>query len=281
MPPIYKSEEGRRAVLALYGEILARWPVPCEQLRLKTSGGETFVLACGAPGAPPLVLLQGSGANAAMWRGEIAALAASYRIYAVDVLGEPGFSAPVRPPLESDAYARWLGDVFDGLGLASAALAGVSLGGCLALDFATRAPDRVSQLVLINPGGIGRQRASLLWKILPLLFLGEWGRKRAFVIATGIRPGTAQRFDPEAGRLAIVIGRHFRRRRVRLPRFSDDRLQRLSMPVVAVLGARDAMLDAKETRRRLAACVPSADIRWLAETGHVVTSSPLVDCLTT
>ena len=80
---------------------------------MPTRHGETFVVVCGPPSAPPMLLLHGSGANAAMWLAEIESWAARFRIYAVDVIGEPGFSAPSRPSLASDAYALWMDDVLD------------------------------------------------------------------------------------------------------------------------------------------------------------------------
>jgi hypothetical protein len=72
-----------------------------------------FVVTCGQALAPPLVLLHGSGANSMMWAGHVAAWAEHFRIHAIDVIGEPGLSAPSRPPLASDAYAAWLDDVLD------------------------------------------------------------------------------------------------------------------------------------------------------------------------
>lgn len=45
-------------------------------------------------------------------------------------------------------------DVFDSLGLASPAVVGLSLGGWLAAELATRYPERVSRLVLVNPAGL-------------------------------------------------------------------------------------------------------------------------------
>jgi pimeloyl-ACP methyl ester carboxylesterase len=101
---IWVSDEGRAAVHALYTEILDRWPVPGERRRVSTRQGETFVVACGPASAAPVVLLQGSGANAAMWMRDIAAWAEHLRVYAVDVIGEPGFSDPSRPALTSEAY---------------------------------------------------------------------------------------------------------------------------------------------------------------------------------
>jgi pimeloyl-ACP methyl ester carboxylesterase len=45
-------------------------------------------------------------------------------------------------------------DVFDRLGLESPIVVGMSLGGWMALELATRYPDRVSKIVLINPVGL-------------------------------------------------------------------------------------------------------------------------------
>ena len=65
MTTIYKSDEGARAIRERYLEILKRWPVPNEQMRVPTRQGETFVIACGEKKAMPLLLFHGSGGNAA------------------------------------------------------------------------------------------------------------------------------------------------------------------------------------------------------------------------
>lgn len=164
MRSVFKSAEGERVVRERYLEILKRWPVPNEHLRLPTREGETFVIASGAPDAPPLVLLHGSMANSAMWMGDIAAWAARFRVYAVDVIGDAGLSAPSRPRLDSDAHALWLDDVLDGLSLTTASMVGVSLGGWLVLDYATRRPERVQSLAVLCPGGAGARSSALCSK---------------------------------------------------------------------------------------------------------------------
>ena len=79
MSEIYTSPEGTRAVRHRYRDQLESWPVPSTQLTVPTSQGETVVIASGPPDAPSMVLLHGTGANSAMWLGDIAAWARQRR----------------------------------------------------------------------------------------------------------------------------------------------------------------------------------------------------------
>jgi pimeloyl-ACP methyl ester carboxylesterase len=67
-----------------------------------------------------------------------------------------------------------------------------------------------------------------------------------------------------------LIHRHFRPRMVKLPVFSDDALRRLSMPVLAIVGARDVLLDSAETKERLERHAPNAQVIYLPEAGHFI-----------
>jgi pimeloyl-ACP methyl ester carboxylesterase len=267
MTGIYRTVAGARAVEQRYRRILDGWPVPHERLTVPTREGDTFVVAWGPPDGPPVLALQGSGANAAMWLRQAPAWARHLRVYAVDVIGEPGLSAPSRPPLASGAYAAWLDDVLDGLGLGRAALVGVSLGGWLALDYATRRPARVTRLALLSPSGIGRRKVGVLLAAVLLLPFGRWGRRRTLRLALG--PEARRGTDSELAGFVQLIFRHFRPRR-EVPVFDDDTLRRLTMPVLTVVGARDAMLDGPATARRLAAVVPAATVRLLPGAGHLL-----------
>src|SRR4029077_8038069 len=110
--------------------------------------------------------------------------AAHFRVYAIDLIGEPGLSARTRYKPGGEEHALWLDDVFKALSVNKAALVGVSLGGWLALDYAIRRPQRVTALALICPAGIGKHKNFLL-KAFPLFFLGEWGRKRIRAMVMG------------------------------------------------------------------------------------------------
>ncbi|MFC5288664.1 alpha/beta fold hydrolase [Actinokineospora guangxiensis] len=269
---IYKTEAGRRDIQARYTEYLDRWPVPAERHTAATREGDTFVLASGPPDAPPLVLLHGSGSNAAMWAGDVAAWSEHFRVLAVDVVGEPGRSAQSRPPL--DTLAPWLDDVIDHFGLDAAAFVGASLGGWLATDYASTRPHRVSALGLLCPGGIGRQKVGFLVKALLYKPFGSWGAHRSIKAATGVD-------TPEVADYLVAIFRQFRPRYDRLPIFSDAALAALTMPVLAIVGARDAMLDSRGTAERLRRAVPHATVTVLPEVGHAVLgqTGPVLDFL--
>lgn len=270
MSAIYKSEEGERLVRERYLEMLTHWPVANEHLRVPTREGETFVIVCGPRDAPPVILLHGGLSNSFTWIGDVEAWAKHFRIYAVDIIGDGGLSAPSRPAYESEAYALWLDDVLASLSLEKVAIVGISLGGWLALDYATRRPDRVTSLAMLCPGGVGRQKSGYLFKVLPLALLGKWGRRKAMRIVLG--PMNLP--DPERARPAFeffgLIGRHLKPRYEKLPVFSDEALRRLTMPVLTVVGGLDVMLDSDETKRRLEANVPTAEVIYLPNIGHGV-----------
>ncbi|MFY7068221.1 alpha/beta fold hydrolase [Nocardiopsis changdeensis] len=266
MNAIYRSEAGEREVRRRYLEALDAWPVPAERVRLPTREGETFVLVCGPRDAPPVVLLHGSGANSAVWAGDAPTWSRHLRMYAVDLVGEPGLSAPARPALGSDAVALWLDDVMDGLGLSRAAFVGMSLGGWAALDHAVRRPGRVERLALVCPGGIGRQTPLRLAPALAWTPFGRWGRLRSVRAVLGLHD---PRYAPLVEEVAAAFG-EFRPRTETLPVFSDADLCSLDMPVMAVVGDRDLMLDSADTARRLRAHVPHAEVTVLPGVGHAV-----------
>jgi pimeloyl-ACP methyl ester carboxylesterase len=271
MTPIYKTPDGERLVRERYLAFLKHWPVPNQQLRIATPQGETFVVACGDQTAPPLLLLHGGAGNSAMWIGDVRAFATRFRVYAIDMIGEAGFSAPSRPRLGSDAYAQWLDQILDSLTLDGVSIVGISLGGWLALDYATRRPERVTRLAVLCPGGVGRQKLGIVFTTIALRACGAWGRRRLAQEIFGRPPA-----NPSPGVKAFMafialIHEHFRPRMVKLPVISNELLRGLTMPVLAIVGARDVLLDSAGTKRRLEQNAPKAEVILLPDAGHVIT----------
>lgn len=264
---IYRSETAAAEVETLYRKVFDRWPVPKEELYLTTRQGRTFVLACGPKDAPPILLLHGAQANSAAWLPDIALWASQFRLYAIDMIGEPGLSDPVRPELAGDAHASWLDDVFKGLGLRTAGMVGTSLGGWLALDYAKRRPTAVQALALMCPAGIGRQK-NLLLKAAPLLLLGPWGKRKIREMVFGPPPKELPAELQLIAGLMDSIGGAVRPRIVDIPRLTDDELRRLAMPILAIVGGQDALIDSAQTRARLERNAPHAKICFIENGYH-------------
>ncbi len=87
--------------------------------------------------------------------------------------------------------------------------------------------------------------------------------------------------DPHLAAFVGLIFRHFRPRRGRIPRFGDDALRRLTMPVLLVVGGGDGLLDSSESQRRLEHSARRLTVRYLPEAGHLLPgqTQPILDFL--
>ena len=157
---VYRSRKAMEAIMETYDQLLARWGVPVEERDVRTTYGETHVIACGDKAAPPLVLFHGVGDDSAlMWLYNAQELSRHFRLYAVDTLGGPGKSRPNERYGKGFSDQQWLDEVFDGLGLDKAYVAGVSNGGYMAQYYGVHRPERVIRLVCMAssvPTGTGK-----------------------------------------------------------------------------------------------------------------------------
>ena len=101
-----------------------------------------------------LLLIHGMAGSSATWRAVIPELAKRYRVVAPDLLGH-GASAKPRGDYSLGAFAAWLRDLLDELGIRRATVVGQSLGGGVAMQFTYQHRDYCERLVLISSGGLG------------------------------------------------------------------------------------------------------------------------------
>lgn len=101
----------------------------------------------------PLLMVHGLGANLRTWDPLLAALSGSRELILVDLPGH-GRSAPLAGRQTFEAYADTLASFMQSQGLATADLAGSSVGGRLVLELARRGIGR--HCVALDPGGFWR-----------------------------------------------------------------------------------------------------------------------------
>lgn len=130
---------------------------------LDTPVGAVNVRLTGPDDGTPVVLVHGNLSDARIWDEQAARLPAGHRGVAVDCRG---FGATPARPVDATRGLRDLADdvvaAMDALGIASAHLAGHSMGAGVVLQIALDHPDRVSSLVLaapMPPWGMGATRA--------------------------------------------------------------------------------------------------------------------------
>jgi len=263
--PIYKSTAGKNEIMALYNDVLARWPVPHEEKTISTRHGDTFVITSGKKNSPPLVLLHGSTSNAVSWVGDVQEFSARFFVIAVDLPGEPGKSSENRPSWQGYDFAEWLEDVLDGLKIETTALVGLSQGGWTALRFATRHPERVSKLVLLAPGGIAPARTSFILKSVFYMLLGNKGREKINDMVTG-----NQVMVPEATRFMDTLMTNFHPRLEKEYVFSDDELKRLKMPTLLIGGTEDALIPIEKVIPRLQKLLPQLTVELIPGMSHAL-----------
>lgn len=106
-------------------------------------------------GPETLLLLHGMAGSSQTWRAVLPQLSKRYRVIAPDLLGH-GDSAKPRSDYSLGAFAAFLRDLLDELGVARATVVGQSLGGGVAMQFVYQHPDYCERLVLISSGGLGQ-----------------------------------------------------------------------------------------------------------------------------
>lgn len=264
--------EGRREhYLAAYRAGMAELPPFDAETDVETAFGRVHAYHFAARhDSTPVVLLPGRNAATPMWRANLPGLMARRSVYCLDLLGEAGRSVQTRPITDADDQARWLEEVLAALDLQRAHLMGVSIGGWAAANHAARFPDRVASLVLLEPVFTFAPiplRTLALSALLVLPRVPPRVRRRFLSwLSGGVDLDTAL---PEAQLIDAAMTDFV----LRLPaptKLTDEQLGSLTMPVLAFLGGRSVMLDARKALRRARDTVPTVEVEVFTEASHAV-----------
>jgi pimeloyl-ACP methyl ester carboxylesterase len=274
LPSPFKSPEGETRYTAAYEASLRLWPVPYQAMDIPGRFGCTHLVASGPPDAPVLVLLHGYFASLTMWSPNIAELSRDYRVYALDVMGQPSWSIPGEPIRSRADFVEWLTTILDVLKVDRAHLAGMSYGGWLTLNYAIGAPERVDRIVLLSPAGSFLPLVKQFFvRTMPLMFL-----PRRFVVNSFMNwltykenlkdPHTRAIYDCVVDQMYLGA-RYFRMQASVMPGvFSDDELGRLQAPTLLLIGQQEVIYDPAASLERARRLIPNFEGELVPRASH-------------
>jgi hypothetical protein len=80
----------QKAYFEAYDKALEKWGIEYDELYVTTSKGIAHIVLTGPKNGVPLVLMHGMSASSSMWYPNAMALAKEYRLFAIDLIIEPG-----------------------------------------------------------------------------------------------------------------------------------------------------------------------------------------------
>ncbi|MGH7664921.1 MAG: alpha/beta fold hydrolase [Gemmatimonadaceae bacterium] len=252
--------------------------VDADLLRVPIGTGAVHVERYGH-GGPPIVLLHGFGTNAFLWRAVGPGLAeAGYTAFAIDMLGYGESDRPMEADFGIAAQAEHIDRALTALRLTRAVVAGVDVGGGVALRLAVTRPERVERLVLLN---------SVAFDVLPGREIRAMQRSTARFavrVASGVM-GAAPLLTPllegsvadlasmpprlVARYLAPYVGREGVKqllvlaRSLRVSELEDLDLRRIEVPTLVIWGDADQWLDSA-LAERLINTIPDAHLERIS-----------------
>jgi pimeloyl-ACP methyl ester carboxylesterase len=273
--PVFTSPDGETEVMCAYQAIIDKWPVAYQDLTISTSFGKTHIVASGPDDAPPVVLLHALLATATSWYRNVEALSQSYRVYAVDVIGEGNKSRPIKPIKSMDDFLHWFIELIDGLGIDTLYLVGNSYGGFTGAYYAMKLPQRIRKLVLIGPAAtIYAMRPFYMHMFIPKAIYGFFpqlpGMERVMHSSVGWMHNGLPRdplWEPVFYRSMIyggLINQVF-------PRvYSKEEFAQIQVDVLLILGEKEAIYnDLQSAVRSAQQLIPNVEVVLIPEAHHV------------
>lgn len=267
----WRSAAAQAEYQRAHEELIAGLPAAPEQLDVPTTFGTVRVLRWPGPGpgpGDPALLIPGRASGSAQWVENLPGWIGTREIYALDALGDAGFSAQ-RVPLDgvekqADAYA----EVLDALDLRMVHVVGHSFGGAQAANLATRHPDRVRSLTLLEPVLIiGRFPLSLyFWATLISLPVPDSWRDAGLARIGGTTPEEVR----DGGAMTRLIDAATRGYSASLPTpgtLSDEQWRSIRAPLRLDLGGRQSLSGA-DAADRIRELLPDAHVTVWPEGTH-------------
>jgi len=243
------------------------WELPIRWVRVGTTRLRVAVIGTG----PPLLLINGIGANIEMWEPVVQRLPGR-RLVLFDVPGT-GQSPPLHLPMRLRGYAKLVVELLDELGIEQTDVLGYSWGGALAQQLAHQAPSRVRSLVLgaTMPGLGGEPPAPWVFALMatPARYYSKTYLRLSAPYIFGSAPSKAADSAHGSARVArppSVLG-YFQQLSAITGWTSRRWLKTLTAPTLVLGGARDPLARPRNARI-LARLIPGARLH-VVDGGHL------------
>ena len=225
-----------------------------EQVITLRDGSQLFVYTRGKENAEPILLIHGLGADHNMWQPQIECYPEEgLRVIAPDMRCH-GRSSNCKK-IENADWADDLAEMMEQLSIPAAYVAGVSMGGIIAQEFALRYPEKTKKLVLSDTFGKLRTLQEKLigaativgFKILHFMP----SEKAAALLASAYDFSGGE----ECKEYFSQIGETLDTRQISVARKAvnrvdtEERLSELSMPVLVMVGTRPGEFFVRMSRR--------------------------------
>jgi pimeloyl-ACP methyl ester carboxylesterase len=237
---VFRNTSVEKLVLEAYDSLVTQWSVQYEDLFISTRLGITHIIVSGPKNAPPLMLIHAFYASAASWFQNVQTLSETYRVYAVDMIGDPNKSRPIKPIRQLSNFIDWFNDLLDQLHLDKADFVGNSVGAFHVANFALNMPNRVRRMVLIGPAATLLKISKFYLHTFPGGMTGWTPLVRHAV--KWIENGSP--LDPKFHRLFYLLLKYGKSANQVFPVvFNDVELKRILTPTLLIFGEKEVIYD--------------------------------------
>jgi pimeloyl-ACP methyl ester carboxylesterase len=269
--PVFRTEETRAKLMAIYDEGMRHWPVPFEAFFVGTRYGQTHVIVCGDPASPPLVMTHPAAVGGFVWSSIIAPLSEKRRVYALDTIGDVGRSEladPDRYPKTGRDYSAWLDDLYEQLEITQADLVAGSMGGWIAMNHAIHVPNHVRRLALLGPMGLSPWRANLA-VLVPFAWYAMRPTDAKFERIIFRALGEGERVNREFRPWMLIMGKC--KPKTGQPfHLSSRKLRLIRAHTLVILGGKDGLVGSAAAAAKRARNIPNCETEILPRAGHIM-----------
>lgn len=223
-----------------------------------------------------LVFMHGIGGNRTNWSDQLPRFAEHFHTVAWDARGYGG-SDDYDGPLDFSDYARDLARVLDYFGADKAHVAGLSMGGRVAMDFAEKFPERLLTLSLIDThlgfANLSEEKKAEFIRLRkePLVS----GKEPKDIAGPVARTLVGPNASPEAfqrlvdSMSALHKESYIKSIEATVRAEGHARLHEITVPTHVIVGAEDR-LTPPAIAREIAAQIPGARLTVIEDAGHLV-----------